>query len=193
MDETGQQQPNFDDDPAAGFLAREQDELQGIMSDDAPLSTDVAPPTGEGLQSGSGLFGSQLADEQPVSSDPYSFISQMDETPECIRQWKQEQEKMLAEKDGEEAEALEELRANAKKELEDWYTHFEDQLKHTKESNRQAEEAFIEERDNTTPGHEWEKVANICDFNPKSNKNTKDVSRMRSMFLQLKQTPPVKA
>lgn len=37
MDETGQQQPNFDDDPAAGFLAREQDELQGIMSDDAPL------------------------------------------------------------------------------------------------------------------------------------------------------------
>lgn len=43
---------------------------------------------------------------------------------------------MLAEKDGEEAEALEELRASAKKELEDWYTHFEDQLKHTKESNR---------------------------------------------------------
>ena len=60
-------------------------------------------------------------------------------------------------------------------------------------SLRQAEEAFIEERDNTTPGHEWEKVANICDFNPKSNKNTKDVSRMRSMFLQLKQTPPIKA
>lgn len=57
---------------------------------------------------------------------------------------------------------------------------------------RQAEEAFIEERDHTIPGSEWEKVARMCDFNPKNNKNTKDVSRMRSMFLQLKQTPPIR-
>ena len=58
-------------------------------------------------------------------------------------------------------------------------------------SHRQAEEAFVEERDEDIPGHEWERVARICDFNPKSNKNTKDVSRMRSIFLQLKQSPPV--
>lgn len=56
---------------------------------------------------------------------------------------------------------------------------------------RQAEEVFVEERDSDVPGHEWERVARLCDFNPKNNKNTKDVSRMRSLFLQLKQTPPV--
>lgn len=42
------------------------------------------------------------------------------------------------------------------------------------------------------PGTEWERIAKLCDFNPKSAKNTKDVSRMRSVILQLKQggNPP---
>lgn len=54
---------------------------------------------------------------------------------------------------------------------------------------RAAEEAFIEERDEDIPGHEWERVARLCDFNPKNSRATKDVSRMRSIFLQLKQNP----
>ena len=44
----------------------------------------------------------------------------------------------------------------------------------------------------TKPGNEWEKVSRFCDFNPKNSKNTKDVSRMRSMLLQLKQNPLVR-
>ena len=54
---------------------------------------------------------------------------------------------------------------------------------------RQAEEAFIDERDEEVPGHEWERVARLCDFNPKTSKITKDISRMRTIFLQLKQSP----
>lgn len=142
---------------------------------------------------------------------------------------------MLAKKDAEENAALEELRAQARKELAEWYARNDEQLAQTKTSNRcdlgkgimrasacfanpfhstllspssppfilffpfppslsssslrQAESAFIEERDENIPGHEWERVARLCDFNPKNSKNTKDVSRMRSIFLQLKQTP----
>lgn len=59
-------------------------------------------------------------------------------------------------------------------------------------TTRQAESAFIEERDEDIPGHEWERVARICDFNQKNTKNTKDMARMRSIFLQLKQTPLVR-
>ena len=44
----------------------------------------------------------------------------------------------------------------------------------------------------TKPGNEWTKVARLCDFNPKVNKNTKDVSRMRSILLRLKQEPLVR-
>lgn len=46
--------------------------------------------------------------------------------------------------------------------------------------------------DSSTPGHDWERVCRNCDFNPKGTKNNKDVSRMRSIFLQLKQTPLAK-
>jgi len=156
--------------------------------------------TGEGIPDEADLFGTatEQLPQEPIMmqpSDPYAAVSQMDQVsaePECIRQWRQEQAEMLAQKDAEEAAALEELRAQARKELSEWYSRHDDQLNQTKTSNRQAEAALVEERDEDIPGHEWERVARLCDFNPKNSKNTKDVGRMRSIFLQLKQTPLVR-
>lgn len=54
---------------------------------------------------------------------------------------------------------------------------------------RTAEAAFIEERDTDVPGQEWERITRLVDFNPKSSKHSKDVSRLRSILLQLKQQP----
>lgn len=56
-------------------------------------------------------------------------------------------------------------------------------------SFRAAEAAFVKERDETTSGHNWEKICRLCEFNPKNSKNMKDISRLRSILLQLKQTP----
>ena len=52
------------------------------------------------------------------------------------RKWKEEQQTLLAEKDKEETTALDELRRVAQKELQDWYNHYDEQLGHTKTSNR---------------------------------------------------------
>ncbi len=52
------------------------------------------------------------------------------------RKWRQEQAEMLAQKDAEEEAALEELRAQARKELAEWYTRHDEQLTQTKASNR---------------------------------------------------------
>ena len=58
---------------------------------------------------------------------------------------------------------------------------------------RADEEAYVSERDDSTGGtHDWDRVCRMCDFNPKGTKNTKDVTRMRSIFLQLKQNPLVR-
>lgn len=57
--------------------------------------------------------------------------------------------------------------------------------------SRAAEEAFVSDVEESTPGTEWERVARLCDFNPKSSKQTKDVSRMRSVLISLKQSPLV--
>ena len=54
---------------------------------------------------------------------------------------------------------------------------------------REAEDAFVQERDEKKPGGEWERICRLCDFNPKTARNTKDISRMRSILLQLKQSP----
>ncbi|XP_040860279.1 clathrin light chain A isoform X14 [Ochotona curzoniae] len=84
-----------------------------------------------------------------------------------------------------------EWKEKAIKELEEWYARQDEQLQKTKANNRAAEEAFVNDIDESSPGTEWERVARLCDFNPKSSKQAKDVSRMRSVLISLKQTPLV--
>lgn len=55
---------------------------------------------------------------------------------------------------------------------------------------RNAEKELVTQPTEVEPGQEWERIAKLCDFNPKASRNNKDVSRMRSIILQLKQTPP---
>ncbi|XP_064217351.1 clathrin light chain A-like isoform X2 [Aotus nancymaae] len=84
-----------------------------------------------------------------------------------------------------------EWKEKAIKELEKWYARQDEQLQKTKANNRAAEEAFVNDIDESSPGTEWQRVARLCDFNPKSSKQAKDVSRMRSVLISLKQAPLV--
>ncbi|XP_022088877.1 clathrin light chain B-like isoform X2 [Acanthaster planci] len=188
-------------DPAAEFLAREQDELAGL-EDDNFVSGDPAPATDPVVQSG-GLLGDDLGsfEAAPVMdgseaqlngpSDTYTSISQADRLanePEKIRKWREEQKEMLEKKDAEAEKLQNEWKEIAKKEVVEWNARQAEQFTKTQSSNRAAEKAFIEERDEVTPGQEWERIARLCDFNPKNNKNCKDVTRLRSILLHLKQT-----
>lgn len=60
----------------------------------------------------------------------------MQEEPEKIRRWREEQKQRLEEKDREEELKKNELREQARKELEDWYKHHEDAIAKTKATNR---------------------------------------------------------
>lgn len=81
------------------------------------------------------------------------------------------------------SEARSRVERKAIKELEEWYARQDEQLQKTKANNRAAEEAFVNDIDESSPGTEWERVARLCDFNPKSSKQAKDVSRMRSVLI----------
>ncbi|KAF2883675.1 hypothetical protein ILUMI_22490 [Ignelater luminosus] len=195
---------NFDVDPAAEFLAREQDELAGLEDDVKPAITipaaniDSTNMNAMKEQRHSDSFEMINGVEQDildiskverntVSPSPPRFESR--EEPEKIRKWREEQKTRLEEKDKEEEIKKEELRQSAKKELEDWYKHHEEQIAKTKATNRNAEKQFVAEDNEIEPGTEWERIAKLCDFNPKASKGSKDVSRMRSIILQLKQSP----
>ncbi|KAJ7370131.1 hypothetical protein OS493_034060 [Desmophyllum pertusum] len=183
----------FQEDPAADFLAREQDDL-------AELGEDF----GEGEPQTNGLNGFDDAldamDDQPVvngfddeeisgSHQPVVPLPRESE-PESVRKWREEKAALLDKMDDDEKDEILEWREKAKKELNDWYERRDELLGKTQTSNRTDEEAFVSDRDDSsTPGHDWERVCRNCDFNPKGTKNNKDVSRMRSIFLQLKQTP----
>ncbi|XP_071559468.1 clathrin light chain isoform X1 [Temnothorax nylanderi] len=205
-----------DVDPAAEFLAREQDQLAGLEDDIIPMAvTLAAAAAGQNEDELSGKFGNLKvgpggdaegsfeivdtigqpgeASAPPAASEP-APPPPVKEEPEKIKKWREEQKARLEEKDAEEEKKKEEWKEAAKKELEEWYKHHAEAINKTKTTNREsaknAEKQFVAEADEVEPGTEWERIAKLCEFNPKSSRTSKDVSRMRSIILQLKQTPP---
>ncbi|XP_026993884.1 clathrin light chain B isoform X2 [Tachysurus fulvidraco] len=162
---------------------------------------------------GATMNGELFQDTNDVT-DGYAAISQVDvqrQEPESLRKWREEQKGRLEELDSASKAAEIEWKEKAKKELEDWHAHQREQMEKNKVNNRKnflleasdfhvteyqldslfraSEDAFLKECDDNSPGTEWEKVARLCDFNPKTSRQTKDVSRMRSVLISLKQTP----
>lgn len=180
---------NFDQaevDPAAEFIAREQNELAGL-DDDIAVATPVPVIT-----NGDAPSENQLASADPAEEDspsPAHRPTPVREEPEKIKKWREEQKTRLEEKDANEEKKREEWQEAAKKELEEWYRHHDDLIAKTRSANRNAEKQFVADDEEIEPGTEWERIAKHCDFNPKASKGSKDVSRMRSIILQLKQNP----
>ena len=187
-------------DPVAEFVAREQDQLAGLEDEIPPVSitapatisnTDVGPGgDAEGSFEIIDAVGQPTDAQAPPIIETASKPPPVKEEPEKIRKWREEQKARLEEKDAEEEKKKEEWREAARKELEEWYKHHAEAISKTKTTNRNAEKQFVAEADEVEPGTEWERIAKLCDFNPKSSRASKDVSRMRSIILQLKQTPP---
>lgn len=117
------------------------------------------------------------------------------EVPEKIKKWREQQVVMLEEKDLKEKEATEKLKIDAAKELEDWYKTYKSSKEKTKTMNRNAEKETASADTNGatyTDDTIWEQISSLCDFGAqaKAPKNGRDTSRMRSIFLQLKSSPP---
>ncbi|NXK63078.1 CLCB protein, partial [Sylvietta virens] len=170
----------------------------------------AAPPEQAGFQNGGATVNGDVFQESNGPTDAYAAIAKADrltQEPESIRKWREEQKKRLEELDAASKVTEQEWREKAKKDLEEWNLRQNEQMEKNRANNRIAdkafyqqpdadiigyvasEEAFLKESKEETPGSEWEKVAQLCDFNPKSSKQSKDVSRMRSVLISLKQAP----
>ncbi|KAM9356647.1 clathrin light chain B isoform 2-T2 [Symphorus nematophorus] len=194
-----------EEDPAAAFLAQQESEIAGIENDgegfgalegaDDPQSSEPLPADNyDGFEEPATVNG-DMFQESNGPTDNYAAIAQVDiqrQEPESLRKWREEQKTRLEALDSASKAAEAEWREKAKKELEDWHVHQSEQMEKNKANNRASEEAFLAESDGDSPGSEWERVARLCDFNPKTNKQAKDVSRMRSVLISLKQTPLVR-
>uniref|UniRef100_A0A5F8G3D1 Clathrin light chain n=1 Tax=Monodelphis domestica TaxID=13616 RepID=A0A5F8G3D1_MONDO len=202
-----------EEDPAAAFLAQQESEIAGIENDEgfSILDTGSVPASLQGEPPGGpdaidAVMNGEYYQESNGPTDSYAAISQVDRLqsePESIRKWREEQMERLEVLDANSRKQEAEWKEKAIKELEEWYARQDEQLQKTKVNNstninhpcysleQAAEEAFVNDVEETSPGTEWERVARLCDFNPKSSKQAKDVSRMRSVLISLKQAPLV--
>jgi hypothetical protein len=196
------------EDPAVQeFLAREQAELADLQDDQGAGAGDFAafqapaedpnidfPNEFDSIQNApvpqAAPVTNGFMDHQPKPATPIN-VPRVE--PEKIKRWREEQKVRLEKKDADEEKEKKKLLEQGKKELEDWYKNRTEQLEKTKKQNRVAELELVKERDADQPGLEWERIARLCEFNPKAGKNSKDITRFRSILLQLKQSPIVKA
>ncbi|XP_058679682.1 clathrin light chain A isoform X3 [Ammospiza nelsoni] len=199
---TGNGMPDSgEEDPAAAFLAQQENEIAGIENDvgygileNGEVPEALQGPEGLGADAVDGVINGDVYKESNGPTDCYAAISQVDRLqsePESIRKWREEQKERLEQLDANSRKQEAEWKEKAIKELEEWYARQDEKLEKTKASNRAAEEAFVNDAEDF-PGTEWERVAQLCDFNPKSSKQAKDVSRMRSVLISLKQAPLVR-
>ena len=117
-------------DPAAEFLAREQEELGDVLGEElgiAPAETNAAPPAIDisnlSIEDQAELEAvNQEAKIERTTTPSPAFIMppRPKEEPETIKQWRLDQEKRLQEKDAKEEETMAQLRDEAKKDLEEW-------------------------------------------------------------------------
>ncbi|XP_045492069.1 clathrin light chain isoform X1 [Colias croceus] len=203
MDDFGDNFVQPEVDPAADFLAREQNQLAGLEDE---LETSAPPPIASSIASNglddfvevpsaaafeaNGLLDDDPAPAPAPTAPAVSVFRQEREEPEKIKIWREEQKQRLEEKDAEEERKKQEMLKVAKKELEDWYKTHEEQIAKTKAANREsaknAEKALARGSESTVEeGNEWARVAELCDFGPRRGR---DVARLRSIVLQLKQS-----
>ncbi|XP_073507491.1 clathrin light chain B isoform X2 [Phyllobates terribilis] len=189
-----------EEDPAAAFLAQQESEIAGIENDEGFGAVLVGSQASSMEQSDLGGFDDLVTTpvngdfDQDLSgaNDGYAAIAQADrliQEPESLRKWREEQKVRLEELDAAAKVTEQEWREKAKKDLEEWYLRQSEQIEKNKVTNRASDEALVSETKDEETGTEWERVARLCDFNPKSSKQSKDVSRLRSVLISMKQTP----
>ncbi|NP_001011078.1 clathrin light chain B [Xenopus tropicalis] len=186
-----------EEDPAAAFLAQQESEIAGIENDEGFGVVQGDSPEEEPEMVDFNDFGTipmngELYQETSDYSDGYAAIAQADrltQEPESLRKWREEQKTRLEELDAASKVTEQEWREKAKKDLDEWYQRQSEQIEKNKVSNRASDEAMASDTKEEETGTEWERVARLCDFNPKSSKQSKDVSRLRSVLISLKQTP----
>lgn len=182
-------------DPAADFLSREQENLAGLEDPKNEVEANDESADNEEV-----VVGDSAGEEGDnafvdlMGSHNKSVVSERPSTPDKIKQWREEQRARLEAKDKEEEEKKKELREGANKEMEDWYRLWNENLDARKKNNREHEKSISENLNsaNSDKSNEWEKVADMCDFNQKNSKDVhgKDVGRLKSLLLHLKQKPP---
>ncbi|XP_074712346.1 clathrin light chain A isoform X7 [Strix uralensis] len=134
-----------EEDPAAAFLAQQENEIAGIENDEgySILESGEVPAALhvlDGFVSGAvdGVINGDVYKESNGPTDSCAAISQVERLqsePESIHKWREEQKERLEHLDVNSRKQEAEWKEKAIKELEDWYARQDEKLQKTKASN----------------------------------------------------------
>ncbi|CAL2044424.1 CBN-CLIC-1 protein [Caenorhabditis brenneri] len=178
-DDFGELQIAEDNAPPAVHPTDSGVDLDGLMDDN--VAPAIVVPAVEPL-----VNGNHGAASNGSSKGPSPILSSVPRIEaEKIRLWKAEQEKLLDQKDAAEEKKKAELKANAKKELEEWYKQREKTLQLSHEENLKNEKAnqelFAKQQDGDA---QWETVNKLVE--QQKSKSGRDLSRLKTLLAGLK-------
>eukprot|EP00735_Rhodelphis_limneticus_P000924 TRINITY_DN11460_c0_g1::TRINITY_DN11460_c0_g1_i1::g.10839::m.10839 TRINITY_DN11460_c0_g1::TRINITY_DN11460_c0_g1_i1::g.10839 ORF type:complete len:257 (+),score=83.35,Clathrin_lg_ch/PF01086.12/2.8e-16,Lipid_bd/PF12888.2/1.4e+02,Lipid_bd/PF12888.2/0.0055 TRINITY_DN11460_c0_g1_i1:52-771(+) len=126
--------------------------------------------------------------EQPIiMSRPFT----VDDTPEPVRLWRERRNADLEEKERKASDEISRRKTQALVDLKAKNQERIDHITRIKKINRDAEKAFLEERDATEhSGNPWDSVVSMIETKDTKNKDKKEVSAMRHALFEAKNAFP---
>merc|ERR1719446_416198 len=109
----------------------------------------------------------------------------------ALREWEDKHNKELDEKSAKEEGEKKARREAAYAEIQAWKEERDTNITKKRSTNRQNEEATgAAAASKPTSDNAWERVVDLIDTNARSSDDSRDVSRMRSLLIHLKTSPP---
>ncbi|GAA5805781.1 clathrin light chain [Helicostylum pulchrum] len=198
------------EDPTSDFLARERAALgedADFFTSDSPALAAMSPSifeetnTLEGHTSsmsihsnpGAMVVSSSFDEEYPKPEEletSHAFHKAMlpEEEPETVRQWREKQKEVIAERDAISEEKKQETINRAREDIDKFYEEYNDKKQKAIEENREREETTVKKRDDVAASSNvWDRVTREVDTtNAKTGYHTRDITRMKDLMLDLK-------
>ncbi|KAI7864951.1 clathrin light chain [Mucor mucedo] len=170
---------DFNSDPTADFFARER----AVLGQDADFfssnfETVASPPPS---------FESNFPKAEHLeSSQAFHKAMLPDAEPDVVRQWREKQAEVIAQRDRQEAERKAEVINRAREDIDKFYEEYNDRKQRAIEENRDREDKHVLKRQET-PSNIWSGVVSEINItNSKAAFPTRDVSRMKSLLIDLR-------
>ncbi|GAN10268.1 clathrin light chain [Mucor ambiguus] len=126
--------------------------------------------------------------EELETSQAFHKAMLPEQEPETVRQWREKQKEVIAERDAESEKKKEETIKQAREDIDKFYEEYNDKKQKSIEENREREENTQKNREEVaSSGNIWDRVAREVDIsNAKTGYHTQDVTRMKELMLDLK-------
>ncbi|KAI8647167.1 clathrin light chain [Parasitella parasitica] len=126
--------------------------------------------------------------EELETSQAFHKAMLPEEEPETVRQWREKQKEVIAERDAESARKKEEIVKHAREDIDKFYEEYNDRKQKSIEENREREDNTAKSREEVaSSGNVWDRIAREVNVsNAKTGHHAQNVTRMKELFLDLK-------